>query len=407
MTSPLQQDSPWIQARRTQKLSSSVVREILKITEIPGIISFAGGLPSVKAFPVAAFQEGYAKVLRDDPYGALQYGPSEGYTPLREMIAESLPWDVDPADVMITTGSQQGLDLISKVCIDPGSPIVVEDPTFLSALQTFRLMEPEILSVQSNEDGVDIENLKKLNTQVKSRFAYILPNFQNPTGRTMTEKGRVDLVNAAQELGMPILEDNPYGELWYEEPPPPPLTARNPQGSMYLGTFSKTLAPGLRLGYMVVPKVIFSKILQAKQAADLHTPGINQRVAFEVMRDGFIEKHVPMIRNLYRTQRDAMLNALENEFSKKRNDVAVTWNKPAGGMFLWVTLPKGMDAAELLPIAVKRGVAFVPGAPFFANNSDKGTLRLSYVTSSVEDIHKGISALALAIDEYSVALKGH
>lgn len=403
--STLNREFPWIQAQRTRKNDASVVRDILKIAEMPGIISFAGGLPSVKSFPVNAFKEGYARVLRNDPYGALQYGPSEGYGPLREMIAESLPWDVNPAYVLVTTGSQQGMDLISKVCIDPGSPIIVEDPTFLGALQTFRLMEPEILSVQSDEHGVDIDSLRRLNANAKARFAYILPNYQNPTGRTMSDEGRGQLVEAAEALGMPILEDNPYGDLWYEEPPPASLTPRNPQGCVYLGTFSKILAPGLRLGYMVLPKVLFSKVLQAKQAADLHTPAINQRVAHEIMNTGFFREHIPMIRSMYKTQRDAMLGALEREFSTGKTEINVTWNRPAGGMFLWLKLPLGMDATGLLPLAIKHGVAFVPGAPFFANGVDRGALRLSYVTPSVEEIQKGIVALANAIKEYALLLK--
>lgn len=397
--------SPWTHARRTEKLSASIVREILKVTDLPGIISFAGGLPSVTAFPVPAFQEAYAKVLRDEPQGALQYSASEGYGPLRESIAASLPWKVDPADVLITNGSQQGLDLISKVCIDPDSRIIVEDPTFLGALQTFRLMEPEISSVASDKDGIEIAHLSAVQTEKKARFLYVLPNFQNPTGRTMTETGRANLIEACQSLGLPILEDNPYGEIWFDDPPPLPLTARNPQGSLYLGTFSKVLAPGLRLGFMVSPKILFSKLLQAKQAADLHTPGINQRVAYEVMNGDFVEHHIPMIRRMYRSQRDAMLLALSREFPAPPSDETLTWNRPAGGMFLWAKLPVGMNATELLPLAIKRGVAFVPGTPFYANRSDPRTLRLSYVTPSVEEILRGIGLLAQAIKEYGEALR--
>jgi 2-aminoadipate transaminase len=397
--------SIWVEAKRTEKLSSSVVRDILKITEIPGIISFAGGLPSAKAFPVDAFKDAYASVLDNDPIGALQYGPSEGYAPLREMIADSLPWEVSPSDVLITTGSQQGLDLISKVCIDNGSSIIVEDPTFLAALQTFRLMEPEIHSVDSDENGMDLEGLRSLHRAKRARFAYMLPNFQNPTGRTMSEAARVSFMDLAREIELPVLEDNPYGELWYDEPPPAPLAARNPQGTLYLGSFSKVLAPGLRLGFMVLPKSLMAKVLQAKQAADLHTPGINQRVAHKVMSGGFIEKHIPMIRSMYKGQRDAMLSALERTFADFDSELKLSWNKPAGGMFLWAKLPEGMDATKLLPFAVKRGVAFVPGSPFFVEKPALNALRLSFVTSTQEEIERGIGLLADAIKDYSLSLK--
>ena len=394
------QHTQWVMARRAERMNPSVIREILKVTERPGIISFAGGLPSARTFPVTEFAAACEQVLREDGPGALQYAASEGYGPLREMVAAMLPWDVDPEQVLITTGSQQGLDLVAKVLIDEGSRILVETPTYLGALQAFAPMEPEVASVDSDDEGVNVDDLvaKALNGGATNtaRFLYVLPNFQNPTGRTMTEARRAALSQRAAEIGLPIVEDNPYGDLWFDTPPPPPLTARNPEGCIYLGSFSKVLAPGLRLGFVVAPKAIFPKLLQAKQAADLHSPGFNQRMVAEVMKDGFLDRHVPTIRALYKSQRDAMLSALQREMS----GLGVEWNKPDGGMFLWARLPQGMGAIELLPKAVDKGVAFVPGAAFYAGEADPRCLRLSFVTASVEQIETGIAALAAAIREH-------
>ena len=389
----------WTQAARAEKMNPSVIREILKVTEKPGIISFAGGLPSPQTFPIPEFAAACTKVLTEDGKAALQYASSEGFAPLRELVAASLPWAVDPNQVLITTGSQQGLDLLAKILIDAGSRIVVETPTYLGALQAFTPMEPEVVAVSSDADGIDIADLKAKGQG--GRFLYVLPNFQNPTGRTMTEARRAELSATCSEIGLPIVEDNPYGELWFDAPPPLPLTARNPDGCVYLGSFSKVLAPGLRLGFMVAPKALYPKLLQAKQAADLHTPSFNQRVAAEVMQGDFLARHVPMIRALYKSQRDAMLTALAREMPVVAGnpDLSVTWNSPDGGMFLWARLPAGLNAVDLLPKAVDKNVAFVPGAAFYADNSDPRTLRLSFVTASVGQINTGIKALADTIRE--------
>jgi len=383
----------WKLAARAEKMNPSVIREILKVTERPGIISLAGGLPSPKTFPISAFADACANVLHKDGQAALQYAASEGYGPLREAVSQMLPWDVDPAQVLITTGSQQGLDLIAKVLLDPGSRVLVETPTYLGALQAFSPMEPTPVSVASDDEGVIVEDMVAKSKD--ARFIYLLPNFQNPTGRTMTEERRAAASAAAAKAGLPIIEDNPYGELWFDEAPPLPLTARNPDGCIYLGSFSKVLAPGLRLGFLVAPKSIFPKLLQAKQAADLHTPSFNQRMVSEVMKEGFLNKHVPTIRALYKRQRDVMLAALTREM----NGLQVQFNKPNGGMFLWLRLPPGVDAVALLPKAVERGVAFVPGVPFYAGEGDARTLRLSFVTATDEEIDTAIAALADAIRE--------
>jgi len=390
----------WQMAQRAEKMNPSVIREILKVTEKPGIISFAGGLPSPQTFPIDAMREASERVLRDDGKAALQYAASEGYAPLREWVAKDLlkqGMHVSPDQVLITTGSQQGLDLVAKILIDAGSRILVETPTYLGALQAFTPMEPIAVGVNSDDHGVDAADLRaKVGVGAdKARFVYLLPNFQNPTGRTMTEERRAAVGQVAIETGLPIIEDKPYGDLWFDAPPAPSLSSRHPEGSVYLGSFSKILAPGLRLGYLVAPTSLYPKLLQAKQAADLRTPSFNQRVVAEVLKDGFIERHVPTIRALYKQQCEAMLAALDREMA----GLGLTWNRPVGGMFLWVQLPKGLKAIPLLDKAVEKGVAFVPGSAFYAEGADESTLRLSFVTATVDQINTGMAALAATIRE--------
>ena len=385
----------WTLAARAAKMNSSAIREILKLTDRPGIISMAGGLPSPASFPISAFTQACNTVMERDGAAALQYSTTEGFPALRQAIADFLPWDVNPEQILITTGSQQALDLIGKVFLDKGSRILVEKPTYLGALQAFTPFEPTPVGVNSDDEGMLIDDFAaKVGTgENKARLAYVLPNFQNPTGRTMSEARRQALVEKARELDIPLIEDNPYGDLWYEGEPPLPLAARNPEGVIYMGSFSKVLAPGLRVGFIVAPKSVYGKLTQAKQAADLHSPSFNQRVVAEVMKDGFLHSHIPTIRAMYKVQRDVMLMALEAEME----GLGVTWTRPMGGMFLWVRLPEGMDAQVLLAEAVERGMAFVPGAPFYADEAETNTLRLSYVTVSPEQIRQGVAALAAAI----------
>ena len=388
----------WTLASRAAKMNSSAIREILKLTDRPGIISMAGGLPSPQTFPISAFQAACNTVLERDGAAALQYSTTEGLPALRQAVADFLPWDVDPEQVLIVSGSQQALDLIGKIFLDKDSRLLVERPTYLGALQAFAPMEPIAVGVASDDQGMLVDDFAAQagSGAGKARFAYVLPNFQNPTGRTMSEERRQALVDKARELDIPLVEDNPYGDLRFEGEAPLPLAARNPEGVLYMGSFSKVLAPGLRLGFVVAPKSVYGKLVQAKQAADLHTPSFNQRVVAEVMKDGFLDRHIPTIRTLYKNQRDAMLAALDQEMV----GLGVSWTRPVGGMFLWVQLPEGMDAQKLLPLAVERGMAFVPGAPFYPGNPLVNTLRLSYVTVPPAQIAQGIAALAAAIQAY-------
>ncbi|MGE0361479.1 MAG: PLP-dependent aminotransferase family protein [Vicinamibacterales bacterium] len=384
--------STWTLAQRTARMNPSILREILKVAERPGVRSMAGGLPSPDTFPVEALRAACDTVLRTHGKPALQYASSEGFLPLREWVVARLGqagFATTPEQVLITTGSQQGLDLVGKVLIDAGAPVAVEAPTYLGALQAYVPYEPVFASLACDGEGPRPEALADLPQRAPgTRFAYLLPNFQNPTGLQIPGPRRDALVAAAQSAGVPLVEDNPYGDLWYDHEPPAPVSARWPDGCVYLGSFSKVLTPGFRLGFLAAPKALYPKLLSAKQAADLHTPGFNQRVVYEVVKDGFLDRHVPTIRERYRTQRDAMAAALSAHLP-----AGTTWQTPRGGMFFWLRLPEGFDAMALLDKAVEAGVAFVPGAPFFAADPDPRTMRLSFVTLSVAEIQEAVAIL--------------
>ncbi|HBK45809.1 MAG TPA: 2-aminoadipate aminotransferase, partial [Xanthomonadaceae bacterium] len=332
---------------------------------------------------------------------ALQYGPTEGFAPLREWVAARLSRDgatIRPGQVLITTGSQQGLDLLGKVFIDEGSKVLVETPSYLGALQAFSLFQPTFSAMRSDAQGIVVEALDDAQLD-GARFMYCLPNFQNPTGRRLPLERRRALVEKAARAGVLLVEDDPYGELCYSGEALPSLLSMNPEGVVYLGSFSKVLAPGLRLGYVVAPEAVLGKLIQAKQAADLHTPSFSQRIVHETVQDGFLDDHIPGIRALYARQCELMLQALERHFPAQ-----VGWNRPEGGMFVWVTLPPGMDSGALLARAIERNVAFVPGAPFFATDPQSNTLRLSFVTVPGERIDRGIQVLGELLAQ---ALAGH
>lgn len=383
----------WQFAKRAEQLQSSVIREILKITMRPDIISFAGGLPSPETFPVEHMKAAFDNVLSRQGKIALQYGPSDGYAPLREWIAASLSIEgatITPDQVLMVSGSQQALDLLGKVLIEENSKVLVETPSYLGALQAFSVYQPQFVSVPTDDYGLLPEAVDGIADG--ARLLYALPNFHNPTGLTMSVERRIALVETCARRGLPLIEDDPYGALSYRGEPLPKMLTMNPSGVIYMGSFSKVLTPGIRLGYVVGPTPLIRKLEQAKQAADLHTSQLTQMVVYEAIKDGFLAEHIPSIRTLYANQCQVMLDALA-EFAPE----GVKWNKPEGGMFIWVTLPKHIDCMQLLEEAIEQKVAFVPGAPFYANEPEKNTLRLSFVTVPPEKIREGVSKLAKLI----------
>jgi 2-aminoadipate transaminase len=394
-------------ALRTKGIKGSAIRELLKITQRPEIISFAGGLPAPEVFPVERFQEACHKVLSTKGASALQYGASEGYEPLREMIAHNMARygiraNVD--NVLITSGSQQALDLIGKLLINSGDRVLVEAPTYLGALQAFNVYGAEYVSVPIDEDGLRTDALEN-SLRSGPKFMYVLPNFQNPGGTTLSEGRRHELVLQADKYGIPIVEDDPYGQLRYEGEHLPPLIVIDRENLrrdkeylignvIYLSTFSKTLAPGIRLGWIVAPPDVISKFVQLKQGADLHTSTFTQYVAYEVARDGFLDEHVRHIRSVYRERRDVMLQALSEFFPPE-----TTWTHPKGGLFLWVTLPEGIDCERLFRAALQENVAFVPGDSFYARNGHPPAahMRLNFSNAKPEQIREGIRRLSIAV----------
>src|SRR5438270_12304607 len=395
-------------AQRTLGIKSSAIRELLKVTQKPEIISFGGGLPAPDVFPVKRFDEACHKVLSEHGAQALQYGTTEGYQPLREMIARNLARYriVASADnVLITSGSQQALDLIGKLLINRGDRILVEAPTYLGALQAFNVYGAQYVSVPVDEDGLLTEQLDS-SLRAGPKFMYVLPNFQNPAGVTLSEGRRHQLILLADKYGIPIIEDDPYGQLRYEGEHIAPLVVldrenvRRDNGFtlgnvIYLSTFSKTLAPGIRLGWIVAPPDVINKFVQLKQGADLHTSSFAQFVAYEVARDGFLDEHVRLIRKVYRERRDVMLSALKEHFPAE-----VTWTHPQGGLFLWVTLPEGMDCQQLFRTALEHNVAFVPGESFYATNHvSRPHMRLNFSNATPEQIREGIRRLGDAVKQ--------
>jgi 2-aminoadipate transaminase len=402
-------------ALRTKGVTSSQIRELLKLTQRPGVISFAGGLPAPEVFPVERFQQACHKVLTEQAASALQYGATEGYEPLRELIATNMSRygiKAKVENVLITSGSQQALDLIGKLFINAGDRVLVEAPTYLGALQAFNIYGAEYESVPIDENGLRTDLMEEP-LRSGPKFMYVLPNFQNPAGTTLSEVRRHELVLLADRFGIPIVEDDPYGQLRYEGEHLPPLVVldrenlRRDNGYsignvIYLSTFSKTLAPGLRLGWIVAPPEVIRKLVQLKQGTDLHTSTFTQFVAYEVARDGFLDQHVKLIRKIYRERRDVMLQALQEFFPP-----AVTWTHPHGGLFLWVTLPEGLDIKAILKSALEQNVAFVPGDSFYANdgpNHDGGEgsrhMRLNFSNAAPEQIREGIRRLAAAVKSH-------
>jgi 2-aminoadipate transaminase len=392
-------------AQRTQRMKSSAVRELLKLTELPDIISFAGGLPAPEVFPVERFAEAAQTIMSTMASKALQYGTTEGYRPLRDLIAQHSSRygiSIEPDNVLITNGSQQALDLIGKVFVNPGDHILVEEPTYLGALQAWNAYQAEYITAETDQDGYVVEAVQR-QMRCGPKFIYALPNFQNPTGVTLSLDRRHRLLEVADHYGVPILEDDPYGQLRYEDDHLPSIVTldsqfRSTNGTcysgnvIYLSTFSKTLAPGIRVAWIVAPKEVIHRLVQAKQGTDLHTATLNQMLAHEVAKDGFLEQHVRTIRAVYRERRDTMLTTIEKHFPE-----GVTWTHPKGGLFLWLTFPAHMDAADILKAAVEQKVAFVPGQSFHADGGGKNTARLNFSYAAPAVIEEGIKRLATCL----------
>ncbi len=403
--------TPWEYryAHRTKMMGSSVIRELLKFTEQPDIISFAGGLPAPEVFPVTEFQEACNHVLTEQGAQALQYSTTEGYLPLREMIARHTgrySVKVTADNIMITSGSQQALDFIGRLFINRGDYVVVESPTYLGALQAWNAYGAQYISVPSDEHGMIVDKLEEA-LRIGPKFIYVLPNFQNPSGSTMNIERRKRLILLADQYGVPIIEDDPYGQLRYDGEHIPSVVYLDSRyrndgddsgeytgNVIYLSTFSKLLAPGLRLAWVIAPPQVIRKLVMTKQAADLHTSSFNQHVAYEVAKGGFLDEHVKVIRSTYKERRDVMLEMMDEMFPPE-----VRWTRPQGGMFLWAMLPEGVDAAEVLKEALIRKVAFVPGAAFHPNGGGKNTMRLNFSFSSPDTIREGITRLGTTLKE--------
>jgi 2-aminoadipate transaminase len=395
-------------------MGSSVIRELLKLTEQPDIISFAGGLPAPEVFPVKEFQAACNSVLAEQGAQALQYSTTEGYKPLREMIARHTgrySVQITADNILITSGSQQALDFIGRLFINRGDYVVVESPTYLGALQAWNAYGAQYISVPSDENGMLVEELEAA-LRVGPKFIYVLPNFQNPSGSTLSLERRKRLVLLADQYGVPIIEDDPYGQLRYDGEHLPSVVylddhfRNDGEGEysgnvIYLSTFSKLLAPGLRLAWVVAPPNVIQKLVMAKQAADLHTSSFNQQVAYEVAKGGFLDEHVKVIRATYKERRDVMLEMMEEMFPSE-----MRWTRPQGGMFLWGMMPAGVDAAEVLKIAIDRKVAFVPGTAFHPNGGGENTMRLNFSFSNPDNIREGITRLGRTLKEVLVK-NGH
>ena len=386
-------------AKRAEGMKSSAIRELLKITQQPDVISFAGGLPAPELFPVRDIEEACRQLLAEEPRVALQYSTTEGHRPLREYLAESMMKNGiqhSPEEILITTGSQQALDLIGKTFVDPGSKVLTGRPTYLGAIQAWRAYQAEFVTVPLDDDGMQVEMIDdQLEANEDIRFIYVLPNFHNPAGTTLPESRRYQLVKIARDHDLIIVEDDPYGALRYEGEAPPPISKLAPERTLYLGTFSKTLTPELRIGWVAGPKEIRQRLVLAKQGADLHTSTFDQMIANDIAQRGIIEEHVKHLRKTYGARRDTMVDAL-SEFWPD----GCCWTRPQGGLFLWARIPGDIDTSELLCEALENKVAFVPGVNFFPyGDGGHQAMRLNFSNAKPEMIVEGIRRLGSTIKQ--------
>jgi len=372
-------------ATRTRGMKPSAIREILKLTQGGQVISFAGGLPAPQLFPVEELRRAAETVLTQRGHEALQYSTTEGYAPLREWVAARL--GAAAAQVQIVSGSQQALDLVAKIFLNPGDAVVLGAPTYMGALRAFDAYEVDYLSVPTDDEGM-LPGALEAALKTRPKLVYVTPNFDNPTGVTTSLARRQVLLQLARRYEVPVLEDNPYGELRFEGAELPHLYTLAPDIVIYAGTFSKIMVPGFRLAWVLAAPKVLTLLARAKQAADLHTATTTQMIACEVAQADFLEAHIERARDFYKAQRDLMLGALDAYMPTE-----VRWTRPAGGMFLWVTLPDGIDASEMAYEAVRQGVAYVPGETFFTDGRGLNTLRLSYSGASPAEIDEGVRRL--------------
>ncbi|MGX1368282.1 2-aminoadipate transaminase [Streptomyces canus] len=380
-------------AARARSVGGSPVRDILAVTARPEVINFAGGLPAPELFDAEGIAQAYRAVLDEVPQRALQYSTTEGEPVLREALAQRMSARgpaTDADDVLVTTGSQQALSLLATALIEPGDTVLVESPCYLAALQAFRFAGARVVAVPGDDEGPDPVALEELVARERPKLLYTVPTFQNPTGRTMSAARRAAVASVAARCGLWIVEDDPYGELRFEGERVPWIAAHEEarDRTVLLGSLSKVMAPGLRLGWLRAPGELRRACAVAKQAADLHTPTVNQLAAARYLADRDLDAHVRRVAGVYGERRDAMLAGLAEALPE-----GSTWTRPEGGMFLWARLPSSYDTTALLPQVVAWDVAYVPGAPFYAGEPDRSTLRLCFVTQTPEEIGEGLRRL--------------
>ena len=380
------------------KAHKSFIREILKVTADPKVISFAGGLPNPRFFPVKDMVDATAKVLAEDGENALQYSTTEGYLPLRQYIAERYSekkgLEVEPDEILITNGSQQGLDLIGKICVNAADPVVIERPGYLGAIQALSLYEPTLVPVPLLEDGIDTEQLKKALDENQVKLFHAVLNFQNPSGITYSREKRFKLAEIFKDRDTILVEDDPYGELRFAGQNLPSMKEYLRSNVILMGSFSKIVAPGLRLGWICAESDVMEKLIVAKQASDLHSNYFAQRIVHRYLIDHDIDEHIVKIREVYRNQRNMMISSIEKYFPEE-----VRFTRPEGGMFLWMTLPEHISALRLFDLAGGEDVAFVPGSAFYVDEGGKNTLRLNFSNSDADEIDEGIRRLAQVTKE--------
>ncbi len=387
----------WKIASHVLDLETSIIREILKFSSQPGVISFAGGLPAPEMFPLDDIKRIAAEVI--DTYGptAVQYGISRGVVPFRELIAQRATDHGTPTkadNVLITSGSQQGIELLARAFIEPGDYILTENPTYVGALQAFNYYRARYCTVPMDHDGMIVDEVAATIEKYKPKMIYTVSNFQNPTGVTMTEDRRRQLIEIAAGYNIPVIDDNPYSDIRFAGKHLPTMKSFGGDEVIALRTFSKTVAPGFRIGWMNGPEKIIAQFEKVKQCADLHTSTYSQYVIYEFLKQGLLEPHIERIKADYLAKRNVMFEAMKEHFAS-----GITWTKPEGGLFLWVTLPESVSAKVLFPKAIELKVAYVPGYPFFPNGGGDNTLRLNFSNCTHDGIREGIQRLGKLFKE--------